>query len=171
MFLPQGLFFIQTAVWRLQTPKQANSVRFLFQRDFSAVLWWKWRQRDHLRVYFRIRQELTEALIIITELVDFELPCGVLRTSFKAGGSSFFPLGSLPISFLPLPESRGPLGLSRIVQILYFVNSGPNYYWIFLQIKLQMPVEYKNIMPFINLVNKYLLSGSMYQIVNQASNE
>lgn len=77
MFLPQGLFFIQTAVWRLQTPKQANLVRFLFQIDF-----WKLRQRDHLRVYFRIRQELTETLIIITELVDFELPCGVLRTSF-----------------------------------------------------------------------------------------
>ena len=109
MFLPQGLFFIQTAVWRLQTPKQANLVRFLFQIDF-----WNLRQRDPLRVYFRVRQELTEALIIIAELVDFEPLCGVLRTSFKAGRSSFFPPGCLPISFLPLPESRGPRGLSRI---------------------------------------------------------
>lgn len=93
-----------SCVETLQSPKQGNLVRFLFQIDFSAVLWRKLRQRDHLRVYFRIRQELTEALIIITVLVVFELPCGVLRNSLKAGGSSFFPLESLPISFLPAPE-------------------------------------------------------------------
>lgn len=46
----------------VETLQSRALVRFLFQKDLAAALWRKPRQRDHLRVYFRIKQELTEAL-------------------------------------------------------------------------------------------------------------
>lgn len=106
------VLYSESFVEALQSPNQANLVRFLFQKDLSVVMWRKLRQRDHLRVYFRVRQELTEALIIPVP-VDFELPCVATLPLSRQGALLSVPVGPGPshssqfLSFLQAKKSTG----------------------------------------------------------------
>lgn len=128
------VLYSESFVEALQSPNQANLVRFLFQKDLSVVMWRKLRQRDHLKSLFQGQAGANRGSNYPSACRLWTPSCGH-ATSLKAGGS-FCPCGSLPIPFLPVPEFPASQevhwGLSRNIQSLYLMNSGPNYYWIFL---------------------------------------
>lgn len=129
-----------------QSPKQAHSVRFLFQRP----LWQPWRgswDRGHLRVSFRIRRELIVALIMPVP-VDFFLERPMCPHYLcHQRGLLWPPIRPCPSHSVFL-SSLQPVKAKQKFPKPVFITSGPNYCF-FLQISAKCEWNIKTLCPLL----------------------
>lgn len=126
----------------VRSPKQANWVRCLLQKDLSGDDVEEAEAQRPLKSLFQDQAGADGNFNYSSACVlSFELPCVPTKPLSPQGSALSLLLGLPPQPRVPFPELlTSPRRLSRNIGSLYFMNPGTNY-CIFLQIKPQMLVE------------------------------